>query len=118
MLAAKKQIDAMLEIKQSVGAVVADDTKSSIAALDQALSIASLFNGPVLGVFLIGTFLKRVTEMPALIGMIVSIALMFYIRFATPIAFPWYVLIGSVTTFVVAYLASFVFTGNKDEVSV
>lgn len=33
-----KEIDAMLEIKQSVGAVVADDTKSSIAALDQALS--------------------------------------------------------------------------------
>ncbi|MBK6723779.1 MAG: sodium:solute symporter [Pyrinomonadaceae bacterium] len=88
------------------------------SALDQALSVASLFNGPVLGVFLIGTFLKRVNEMPALIGMVVSIALMFYIRFYTPIAFPWYVLIGSVTTFVVAYLASFVLSGNKNEVSV
>ena len=88
------------------------------SALDQALSVASLFNGPVLGVFLIGTFLKRVTEMPALIGMIVSIALMFFIRFYTPIAFPWYVLIGSVTTFTVAYLASFVISGNKNEVSV
>lgn len=87
------------------------------SALDQALSIASLFNGPVLGVFLIGTFLKRVTEIPALIGMLVSIGLMFYIRFATPIAFPWYVLIGSVTTFTVAFLASFVFSSNKNEVS-
>ena len=88
------------------------------SALDQALSVASLFNGPVLGVFLIGTFLKRVTEMPALVGMLVSIALMLYIRFYTPIAFPWYVLIGSVTTFTVAYLASFLFSGNKNEVSV
>jgi solute:Na+ symporter, SSS family len=87
------------------------------SALDQALSIASLFNGPVLGVFLIGTFLKRVTEIPALIGMLVSIGLMFYIRFATPIAFPWYVLIGSSTTFTVAFLASLVLSSNKNEVS-
>ncbi len=88
------------------------------SALDQALSVASLFNGPVLGVFLIGSFLKRVTEIPALIGMLVSIALMFYVRFYTPIAFPWYVLIGSVTTFAVAYLASFVVSGIKNEASV
>ena len=87
------------------------------SALDQALSVASLFNGPVLGVFLIGTFLKRVTEIPALIGMLVSIGLMFYIRFYTPIAFPWYVLIGSVTTFSVAFFASFVLSANKNEVS-
>lgn len=88
------------------------------SALDQALSVASLFNGPVLGVFLVGSFLKRVTQTPALIGMLVSIALMFYIRFATPIAWPWYVLIGSVTTFSVAYLASFAFSGDKNEVSI
>jgi solute:Na+ symporter, SSS family len=84
------------------------------SALDQALSVASLFNGPVLGVFLVGSFLKRVTEIPALIGMLVSIGLMIYIRFWTPLAFPWYVLIGSVTTFVVAYAASFVFSKNHE----
>ncbi|MBA3769946.1 MAG: sodium/solute symporter [Blastocatellia bacterium] len=87
------------------------------SALDQALSVASLFNGPVLGVFLVGTFLKRVTEMPALIGMLASIALMFYIRFYTPIAFPWYVLIGSVTTFAVAYVASLAFQSKLNEVT-
>jgi SSS family solute:Na+ symporter len=84
------------------------------SALDQALSIASLFNGPVLGVFLIGTFLKRVTETPALIGMLVSMGLMFYIRFYTPVAFPWYVLIGSVTTFFVAWIASYIFLNTND----
>jgi SSS family transporter len=88
------------------------------SALDQALSVASLFNGPVLGVFLIGTFLKRVTEIPALIGMLVSIALLFYIRFYTPIAFPWYVLIGSVTTFTVAFAASLVISDNRNESSI
>ncbi len=53
------------------------------SALDQALSVASLINGPVLGVFLVGVFLKRVSEPPALIGMLASMAAMIYIRFAT-----------------------------------
>jgi solute:Na+ symporter, SSS family len=80
------------------------------SALDQALSIASLINGPILGVFLVGTFLKRVTQTPALIGMAVSIVLMLYIRFATPIAYTWYVLIGSLTTLLAAWLASLFFS--------
>ena len=79
------------------------------SALDQALSIASLINGPVLGVFLVGTFLRRVSEPPALIGMVTSIAVMLYIYFGTKIAWTWYVLIGSVVTFVVAWVAGFAF---------
>jgi SSS family transporter len=79
------------------------------SALDQALSVASLINGPVLGVFLVGTFLRRVSEPPALLGMLVSIVVMLYIRFWTPIAWTWYVLIGSVITFLVAWLAGYAF---------
>ena len=91
------------------------------SALDQALSIASLINGPVLGVFLVGTFLRRVSEPPALIGMLASIVVMLYIRFWTPIAWTWYVLIGSMITFLVAWLVSFAFTAapanRRDELS-
>jgi SSS family solute:Na+ symporter len=79
------------------------------SALDLALSIASLINGPVLGVFLVGTFLRRVSEPPALIGMGASIIAMLYIFFATKIAWTWYVFIGSAITLVVAGLASFAF---------
>jgi len=79
------------------------------SALDQALSVASLINGPVLGVFLVGVFLKRVSEPPALIGMLASMAAMLYIRFGTSIAWTWYVFIGSLITLVVAWLASFAF---------
>src|SRR5262245_59227521 len=79
------------------------------SALDQALSIASLINGPVLGVFLVGTFLRRVSEPPALIGMIASILVMLYIFFATKIAWTWYVFIGSSITLIVAGIASFAF---------
>lgn len=84
--------------------------KQNRSALDQALSVASLINGPVLGVFLVGVFLKRVSEPPALIGMLASMAAMIYVRFATSIAWTWYVLIGSLITLVVAWLASFAFS--------
>lgn len=85
------------------------------SALDQALSVASLINGPILGVFLVGTFLRRVSEPPALLGMLTSMVVMTYIRFWTPIAWTWYVLIGSVITFLVAWLAGFAFTPSPRE---
>jgi Na+/proline symporter len=87
--------------------------KQQRSALDQALSIASLFNGPVLGVFLVGAFLKRVTQTPALIGMAASILLLIYIKSSTTIAFTWYVLFGSLTTFFVAWAASFIFNADR-----
>ena len=88
-------------------AVVAMSYPSS--ALDKALSIASLINGPVLGVFLVGTFLRRVSEPPALLGMIASILVMLYVRFYTPLAWTWFVLLGSGVTFFVAWLAGYAF---------
>jgi SSS family solute:Na+ symporter len=84
--------------------------RTSSSALDKALSISSLINGPILGVFLVGTFLRRVSEPPALIGMATSIIIMLYIRFATNIAWTWYVFIGSLITLVVAGLASLAFS--------
>ncbi|HKO60272.1 MAG TPA: sodium:solute symporter [Pyrinomonadaceae bacterium] len=100
--------------------------KQNRSALDMALSVASLINGPILGVFLVGVFLKRVGQTPALIGMIVSLTVMLCVYlagvesgawpvqlahtiFPFRIAWPWYVLFGSVITLIVAWLASFAF---------
>lgn len=80
--------------------------KQESSALDKALSIASLFNGPVLGVFLVGTFIKRANQSAALAGMLVACGLMIYLRFYTNIAWTWYVLTGSITTLAVAALVS------------
>jgi Na+/proline symporter len=79
------------------------------SALDTALSVAALINGPVLGVFLVGTFLRRVSETPALIGMAASITLMLFIYLRTKIAWTWYGLIGSLATFLVAWLVGYAF---------
>ena len=92
------------------------------SALNKALSIASLINGPILGVFLVGSFLRRVSQPPALIGMLVSSVVMLYVFFVrTEIAWTWYVFIGSLITFVVAWLASFGFqpapAEKRDELS-
>ena len=113
-------LTVIVGIVQIVVAIAFMQTGES--ALNLALSVASLFNGPVLGVFLVGTFLKRSTETHALTGMIASSVLMFYILLASNklvpgpvIAWPWYALIGSVTTFVVAFIASLVFANTNDE---
>ena len=83
------------------------------SALDLALSIASLINGPILGVFLVGVFLRRVSQTPALIGMIASCGVMLYVYFATRIAWTWYVFLGSCVTVIVAGLASLAFSPTE-----
>ena len=76
------------------------------SALNQALAVAGLINGPILGGFLVGTFVKRANQTAALAGMLTSIVLMLYVYFGTKIAFPWYPVIGSLTTLVVASAVS------------
>jgi SSS family solute:Na+ symporter len=85
------------------------------SALSQALSIASLINGPVLGVFLVGAFFRRVSQPPALIGMVVSLGAMLYVFLNTKIAWTWYVFLGSMITVVVAGLASFAFSSAPQD---
>lgn len=90
---------------------------SEESALGLALSVASLINGPILGVFLVGAFLKKAREPHALIGMITSISLMIYILLGTKIAWTWYALIGSLTTLGVTWIATLIFSNNNDEIS-
>jgi SSS family solute:Na+ symporter len=102
-------------IVQIVVALIVMRTNES--ALNQALSIATFFNGPVLGVFLVGTFVKRAKEIHALIGMLVSVAIMFYVKYGTAVAFTWYALFGSLLTVLVAWLATYIITSRSDEVT-
>lgn len=106
-------LTVVVGIVQIAVAISVKDAAQS--ALTQALGIASLINGPVLGVFLIGTFVKRANQTCALIAMFTSISLMLYIYFGTKIAFPWYAVIGSLTTLFVGWLASLVFSNSKNE---
>jgi SSS family transporter len=74
--------------------------------LETGLSIASVAYGGLLGVFLLGVLTRRARQTGAIIGMVCGLALNLYIWRWTKIAFTWYVTLGSITTFVVGYLAS------------
>ena len=71
------------------------------------MSIASVTLGLLLGVFLLGVLTQRVGERAAIVGVLAGLATILYVRFATPIAWTWWVLIGSAATFAAGYGASF-----------
>jgi Na+/proline symporter len=82
--------------------------------LQAGLSIASVLYGSLLGVFLLGVLTRRVGENAAICGMAAGLALMLYVRLRTPIAFTWYVLIGTSATFLVGLAASYLFKENNE----
>jgi SSS family solute:Na+ symporter len=82
------------------------------SVLQAGLSIASIIYGSLLGVFLLGLLTKRVGEVAAMIAMASGLALMLYVRFYTPIAFTWYVLIGTSATFAIGLAASYLLREN------
>ncbi len=84
------------------------------AVLELGLSIASVAYGGLLGVFLLGVLTRRARQTGAIIGMICGLALNLYIWKWTHIAFTWYVTLGSITTFVVGYLASLILEPNAE----
>jgi SSS family transporter len=85
--------------------------------VEVGLSIASVAYGALLGVFLLGTLTRYATQEGAIVGMICGFALNLLLWLdPNPIAlgpvtiphvaFTWYVLIGSIVTFVVGTVAS------------
>jgi SSS family transporter len=75
------------------------------SVLEAGLGIAAILYGGLLGVFLLGLIWKQVSESAAMAGMAAGILGNLYIRFATPVAFTWYVLIGTSITIAVSLAA-------------
>ncbi|HEX6094800.1 MAG TPA: sodium/solute symporter [Thermoanaerobaculia bacterium] len=86
----------------AVGVGLQQTTRS---ALGTALAVASLINGPILGVFFLGAT-KRANTASALAGMIAGIVAVGLVAFATAVAWPWYAVVGSLVTFSVGMLAA------------
>ena len=78
-----------------------------------ALTIAGFSAGLLLGVFALGVLTQRAGQTSALVGGAAGLAVLLCLQFAAPgwglkIAWPWFALIGSTTTFVVGYLTALV----------
>src|SRR3984885_11291666 len=92
--------------------------------VEVGLSIASVAYGALLGVFLLGTLSRYATQTGAILGMICGFGLNLLLwlnpapikigPITIPhIAFTWYVLIGSIVTFVIGSAAGFLFTSDS-----
>jgi len=89
--------------------ILARNVKS---VLEAGLGIASILYGALLGVFLLGLLNQRASERSAMIGMSAGIAVNLllainkYALWFPPVAWTWYVLIGTTLTIAVSLAAS------------
>src|SRR5499427_1538135 len=76
------------------------------------LTIASLVYGPMLGAFLLGVLTKRANQLGVIAGMLTSIICMVLVWYKTPLAWTWYVLLGTVACVIFGYAVSLLAPGT------
>jgi len=90
-------------------AVALGATQLKDNVVNNALAIASFVTGILLGLFLLGILTRRVGQSAALVGMLAGVAAVSFAKFGTPLAWPWYALVGSSTVYAVGLAVSYVF---------
>jgi Na+/proline symporter len=93
--------------------VIAYASRNSKSVLEAGLTIVSFPFSGLLGVFLLGTLTRAANETGALIGIIagVSSAVALY---KAHLPFTWFVVAGTVVTFVIGYAASIISQGRTE----
>jgi solute:Na+ symporter, SSS family len=85
---------------------IAIGARQSRSVLEAGLTIASIPAGALLGVFLLGVLTTKPREGAAMAGVAAGLAAILWVHFRTPIAWTWYVLIGTTVTFSAGLAAS------------
>jgi Na+/proline symporter len=106
-LRVSRWITVVWGIALTVLAILSRGVKS---VLEAGLTIASITYGSMLGVFLLGVLTKKANERGSIVGMALGLVSMLAIWYFGSIAFTWYVLIGTIITFVTGYAASLGFS--------
>jgi SSS family transporter len=78
----------------------------SRSVVESVLSIAGFTTGVILGIFFLGILSKRATRRGALVGLVVGLSVITWVAFGTTLAWPWYSIVGSTTTFLSGLVAS------------
>ncbi|MDP8218673.1 MAG: hypothetical protein P9M03_08110, partial [Candidatus Theseobacter exili] len=72
------------------------------------LQILTFTYGSFLGVFILGTTNKRSwKDWPNIAGMCISIISLLLIKIFTPLAWPWFIVIGTVITYCSCFVLSY-----------
>jgi len=85
---------------------IAIAARHSTSVLEVGLTIGSIPFGALLGVFLLGVLTRKPGQGAAIAGTIAGLATVLLVHFYTPIAWTWYVMIGTLVTFGVGLLVS------------
>lgn len=78
-------------------ALASDSFGFEASIVVRVLGIMAFALGPMLGLYLIGVFTKRVGELAALAGFIAGIAVLSTVALATPLDWPWYSAVGALS---------------------
>ena len=81
-------------------------SRHSHSVLEAGLTIASIPFGALLGIFLLGILTEKPREAAGIAGVVAGLAAVLAVHFLTPVAWTWYVLIGTVVTFSSGWMAA------------
>jgi len=98
LLAISRGATLIFGIVQMVIAIVAAGRVSDTSVVYLVLKIAAFTSGPILGIFLLGTFVRGAGQASALIGFFVGLATLFATMFCSDVNGLWYTAIGSLVT--------------------
>jgi solute:Na+ symporter, SSS family len=99
LLRAGRAFSLLWAVLLIAGATLFIPLSRGTAAVEVALSIASLVYGGLLGAFALGVLTRRPGQTAAIVGIASGIGVVTLLR--DQMAWPWYALVGSVITFVV-----------------
>jgi len=85
--------------------------------VEVGLQIASVAYGALLGAFLLGVLTRRANQRGAMVGMVCGFATELYLWHRTQVPWTWWVLIGTVVTFLVGWTASVGFSQGERNTS-
>lgn len=75
--------------------------------------VGSIFYGTVLGIFLVGFYIKYIKAAAIFYSALVSQLLIFYIYYLDVVSFLWLNFIGAMLTIVLSFIAQIILNGNK-----
>jgi SSS family solute:Na+ symporter len=110
-----KLLTAVFGVVQIAVGIVGQQLESSVVGA--ILGIAAFTTGLVLGVFFLGLFCRRAGQQAALAGLAFGLVAMAAIYFATPLAWPWYALVGSALTYAAGWFASHLWPAHLPQTS-
>ena len=108
--ATDKQCLAKAKIMTAVWGVIVIGLAFSMINMQSLLktvnTIIGIMSGPIFGVFILAMFVKRANSFGVFIGVILAFASTLYMKYYTEITFTLFVVVGTLVSVLVGYLAS------------